>query len=40
MPVSKVLVSLQEVLEVRGAPLSESEIWAVAHITTQALHGK
>ncbi|XP_069124056.1 tyrosine-protein phosphatase non-receptor type 13-like isoform X2 [Argopecten irradians] len=38
MPVAKVSVSLFEVLEVRGAPLTEPEIWGIAYQSALTLH--
>ena len=37
MPVADISVYLSEVLEVRGAPLTEPELWGVAHNTLLCL---
>ena len=37
MPVPNVTVSLSEVLEVRGSPLTETEIWALLCLGAEAL---
>lgn len=38
MPVADVSVSLFEVLEVRGAPLTEPQIWGIAYQSALTLH--
>ena len=37
MPVPNVTVSLSEVLEVRGSPLTETEIWALLCLGAETL---